>query len=601
MAQPQSVWLLGVAGVAAMGLAALGFADDLRGLRALPRLGIQISIAILATTAAAVVTGSTAWWFLPFGAVLMVGYVNTANFMDGINALSGLHGAVVGTAFAVVGTVAGQTWLMGIGLVIAVAFVAFLPWNLSGSGFFLGDVGSYLLGGSIAVTALFAIGAGLPVLTLIAPLAVYIADTVATMLRRLIRGERITAPHRTHAYQRLTDTGWSHISVAAIVTLLAMLCSTVGLAVQLEWLPAWIALPAILLVCWLYLALPRLRGSQLPKPVSYVVPQIEEPAPNPAIAGFAPKRWAVFGASGFVGNAVMTRLKQAQYEVVEIKSPRLSSTVGDAIDVVKIMSAAESDPVLTGLADVLADVDVVINAAGLASPDSAGDAYLYGANSLLPAVVAAAGAKAGVTRMVHLSSAAVQGRRPMLDNSTGVAPFSAYSHSKALGEQALLDLATRSGAMQIVVLRATSVQGPGRPTTQKLIRLARSPLASVAAPGTAPSVVSSITKLAATTVALGASTSATPRIALQPWEGLSTRDVLKAAAPGREPRVLPAWLCRALISCGFGIGKAFPALSGISRRLEVMWFGQGQIAGWQQESLTVESLELTRILGGAKP
>lgn len=596
--QPQSGWLIGTIGLAAAGLALLGFVDDLRGLRALPRLGIQIGIAVLIATSGAVITGSSTGWFVLFGALLVVGYVNTANFMDGINALSGLHGAVVGAALAVFGAVAGQPWLGGVGAVIGAAFIAFLPWNLAGPGFFLGDVGSYLLGGSIAVTAVFAVGAGLPVLTALAPLAVYVADTVSTMFRRLVRGEQVTAAHRTHVYQRLTDTGLSHEGAALIVTLFAVMCSVLGLFVQLEWISVWIALPSVLVLCGLYLALPRMRGSELPKQVSYDLPEIETPTVVPAIADFEPKRWAVLGATGFVGSAVAVRLRREGFEVLEIQSPRLTSRLGEAVDVSRLLDAADVDPVIGGLKEAFVNVDVVINAAGLATPDAGGDSSLYGANTLLPAVIAVACARAGVQRMVHLSSAAVQGRRPVLDDSAEVAPFSPYSHSKALGERALFDLAGRNEATGIVVLRATSVQGSGRATTQRLIRLARSPLASVAAPGTAPSVASSITRLADTTVAVGATTSPVPAIVLQPWEGLSTRRVLEAAAPHRAPKVLPGWFCRAIVSSGFALGTLLPRASGISRRLEVMWFGQGQTPGWRQEVPTAESTELTRILGG---
>jgi len=221
--------------------------------------------------------------------------------------------------------------------------------------------------------------------------------------------------------------------------------------------------------------------------------------------------------------------------------------------------------------------DVVVNAAGLATPSAPADAGLLGANALLPVVLARTAADAGVRRFIQLSSAAVQGRLPVLDETTAVRPFSAYSRSKALGEQALALL--RPPGLSMVTVRATSVQGAGRPTTTALARLARSPLASVAAPGSAASPITSVEALAALVLAVGRHGDAVPGIVLQPWEGLTVRSVLEAA--GGRPRVLPAALCRATVATGYAAsGLLGGRLDGHVRRVELMWFGQDQVAGW---------------------
>ena len=72
-------------------------------------------------------------------------------------------------------------------------------------------------------------------------------------------------------------------------------------------------------------------------------------------------------------------------------------------------------------------------------------------------------------------------------------PFSAYSYSKALGEQ-VIDQLSRDGS-EAVIIRATSVQGAGRATTASLQRIARSRFSSVAGAGDQPSAVSSLEML----------------------------------------------------------------------------------------------------------
>ncbi|MDF9279397.1 NAD-dependent epimerase/dehydratase family protein, partial [Arthrobacter sp. EH-1B-1] len=186
-------------------------------------------------------------------------------------------------------------------------------------------------------------------------------------------------------------------------------------------------------------------------------------------------------------------------------------------------------------------------------------------------------AAAGVHRLVHLSSAAVQGHRPVLDESPDTAPFSPYSRSKALGEQAL-GLGP-FGTLEIVSVRATSVQGLERPTTTALARLAASPLASVASPGTAPSPVSSVDALAELVRTVGLHQGQLPEVVLQPWEGMTVRTVLEAT--GGTPLVLPAFLCRLILRTGYGVSALLKErLHGSIRRVELMWFGQDQVAGW---------------------
>jgi Fuc2NAc and GlcNAc transferase len=58
---------------------------------------------------------------------------------------------------------------------------------------------------------------------------VFLFDATATVLRRMLRGERWYAAHRSHAYQRAISMGWGHARVTIVAMLLALLCG--GLAV----------------------------------------------------------------------------------------------------------------------------------------------------------------------------------------------------------------------------------------------------------------------------------------------------------------------------------------------------------------------------------
>lgn len=316
-----------------------------------------------------------------------------------------------------------------------------------------------------------------------------------------------------------------------------------------------------------------------------------EPALTQQQPGPGARTWAVLGSTGFIGSAVCAGLRPAGITVRAVSAPRLESAAQDAAGV--LAEAAALAQVRADLAAAFAGADVVVNAAGLATPGDPDSPALRGANSLLPLVIAQAADDAGVRRFVHLSSAAVQGHRPFLDESSHLEPFSAYSRSKALGERVL---AEHTGTCSTVTIRATSVQGPDRPTTAKLARLAASPLASVAGRGTAPSPVSSVDSLVQFVRTVGLYHGEVPAVVLQPWENATVAGVLEAAG-GRKPLRLPAPLCRGALWAGYLVSSlAGERLHGPLRRLELMWFGQRQVPGWAEATGNVPEPRVEEIL-----
>ncbi|TQL48631.1 UDP-N-acetylmuramyl pentapeptide phosphotransferase/UDP-N-acetylglucosamine-1-phosphate transferase [Homoserinimonas aerilata] len=553
----------------------LGLCEDVWGVPVAIRAAIQLALGLGGALAAASLFGLD-WWWVALFAVGIAGYINVANFMDGINGISGLHGGVVGGALAVAGAFTGEVWLAVAGVVIAAAFVGFLPWNFVRSGMFLGDVGSYLLGASIAITMTVAFARGVPLLALVAPISIYLVDAGVTLLRRVLRGEKWYEAHRSHVYQQLTGGGRPHAPVAIVVAVFSALAAAAGLLSLAGPQGGLIGGALVIVVALVYLGLPRLVGTEAAEVVA--LPESELPR-NAVMDG--PLRWAVVGASGFIGSAVVRALEAEGADVVEVKAPRLRVEGGASVP--ELLALAEKSELATKeLADQLRGVDVVVNAAGLATPDASDAAPLFGANALLPVVLLTAAGLAGAMRVIHLSSAAVQGRTPQLDETATFRPFSAYSRSKALGEMALfarVEDASDGRSPELVVLRATSVQGVGRETTRQLRRLARSPLSSVAAPGDRPTVVSSVDGLVSFIRFVGSHISSVPTVVLQPWEGMTTAEVLHAAG-GRAPRMLPKPLCRFFVSSGFLLATIVRPLQGGVRRVELMWFGQEQDAAW---------------------
>ena len=304
------------------------------------------------------------------------------------------------------------------------------------------------------------------------------------------------------------------------------------------------------------------------------------------------EQWVVVG-TGFIGSAVAAALESSSVPHRTMHAPRVSLQVAATVSqTIAVLADAPNEREVGNLAAAFTGASVVVNAAGLATPDASASAQLSGANALLPGLIYAAAVRAGVRCVVHLSSAAVQGRTRLLTESERKRPESPYGRSKALGEDVVLHLsrADPDNQTKMRILRATSVQGPERSTSSALTRIARSRLASVAGNGSGPSPVSSVDGLTSAIYALADAHDA-PSIVLQPWEGLTARSVLEKFGASK-PLQLPAPLCRVALCAAYAVSRRLRGrFTADLRRLEVMWFGQRQIPGWLVTSATLRSLQ----------
>ena len=161
-------------------------------------------------------------WLGELLAVLyLVWLLNLYNFMDGIDGIASVEAVCVCLSACVL------YWIMGIDdliwgpLFLSAAVVGFLYWNAPPARIFMGDAGSGFLGLMLGLLSLQA--------SRVAPelfwawlilLGVFVVDATVTLLRRLVRGDKVYEAHRSHAYQFASRRFGSHLTITIAVGLI---------------------------------------------------------------------------------------------------------------------------------------------------------------------------------------------------------------------------------------------------------------------------------------------------------------------------------------------------------------------------------------------
>ncbi len=201
---------------------ALGLADDLRGVRARTKFGVQALAAVLLWALGFRIGAIT----LPFaggvdlgavaGAVLTVLWVvavtNAFNFIDGMDGLAAGIALFVSLSVMITAAVMGNKEALILAVPLAGAAVGFLPYNWHPAKVFLGDAGSYFLGFVLAALAVMSstkssilVAVAVPV----AMLGIPLLDTALAVARRFISGQPLFDADGDHIHHRLLKAGLS--------------------------------------------------------------------------------------------------------------------------------------------------------------------------------------------------------------------------------------------------------------------------------------------------------------------------------------------------------------------------------------------------------
>ncbi|WP_024954327.1 MraY family glycosyltransferase [Sulfurospirillum arcachonense] len=205
-------------------ISVVSFFDDIFDLSAKFRILVQVFVACLGLY---FLGGLNSVLFIEnqivtnlFAILLVIWFINLYNFLDGIDGYAGSEAIFLGVA----GFILFQSNLF---LVLIASVAGFLVWNWHKAKIFMGDVGSTLLGYNIAIFTIYYSNQEPTNLWIwIMLFGLFWFDATLTLFRRYKNKEKLSQAHKKHAYQRLTQSGWSHSKVViySIIVNIVLFC-----------------------------------------------------------------------------------------------------------------------------------------------------------------------------------------------------------------------------------------------------------------------------------------------------------------------------------------------------------------------------------------
>ncbi|WP_434705441.1 glycosyltransferase family 4 protein [Pseudomonas sp. Z1-12] len=211
---------------AGIGVAVLGFLDDHGHIAARWRLLGHFSAAIWALCWLSGLPTinlfghefALGWFGHVLAVVYLVWMLNLYNFMDGIDGIASVEAICVCLGACVIYWLGGFNGLIVAPLMLAMVVAGFLYWNFPPARIFMGDAGSGFLGIILGLLSLQAAWVSPKLLWVwLILLGVFIVDATVTLMRRLLRGDKVYEAHRSHAYQFASRQYGRHLPVTLAV------------------------------------------------------------------------------------------------------------------------------------------------------------------------------------------------------------------------------------------------------------------------------------------------------------------------------------------------------------------------------------------------
>ena len=209
-------------------VAAVSFIDDIKPLSQLPRFCSHVVAFLL--VAYDLNLFAVPLWILPIVLVLLIGWMNAFNFMDGINGITVLYALSAIVSFAFLPLHESSLPLL---ITMGLSCLVFGFFNIrTKAKTFAGDVGSISMAlflGYFMIKTIFISGQ----MGYILFFSVYGIDAIITIINRIRKRENIFVAHRSHLYQYLANE-WKcfHVVISLIYAVVQLLVN--GFVIYLD-------------------------------------------------------------------------------------------------------------------------------------------------------------------------------------------------------------------------------------------------------------------------------------------------------------------------------------------------------------------------------
>ena len=159
--------------------------------------------------------------------------MNAINLIDGLDGLASGISSIYFATIAIIAFILNK--MQGLDTILALIMLGstlgFLVWNFNPAKIFMGDTGSLFLGFTISVIWLLGFK-GATLTSFIIPiviLSIPIFDTGLAILRRILKGEKISAPDKEHFHHQLLKMKFSMKATVLIIYAINILFASVSI------------------------------------------------------------------------------------------------------------------------------------------------------------------------------------------------------------------------------------------------------------------------------------------------------------------------------------------------------------------------------------
>jgi len=217
----------------------LGLKDDLLSLSPMKKIMVMIATALMLATIGDFrlhsFYGVFGIWQVDYvagalvSALLIVGFINAFNFIDGIDGLASGVAIIISSTFGICFLLMERFDLSIVSFALAGSLIMFFRYNVFGTEYklFMGDTGSLIIG-TILAALMFkfvehAPASGIPILSASAPafafglMIVPVTDLTRIFFIRLLHKKSPFKPDRNHIHHKLLKSFPNHLTVTLII------------------------------------------------------------------------------------------------------------------------------------------------------------------------------------------------------------------------------------------------------------------------------------------------------------------------------------------------------------------------------------------------